>query len=187
MRVAIHQSHYLPWLAYFDKIAHADLFVVLDDVQFTKNGWQNRNKIKTSQGWSYLTVPVAEHLGQTIAEVAVDTRADWARSHWRSLEMNYSRAPFFAAHRAFFAELFAARWSHLWQLNQYLLGYCLDTLGLRTPVVRSSDLGVRGEATTRLIEICRAVGADSYLTGACALSTYLDRLCRRGPAGQPCR
>jgi hypothetical protein len=174
MRIAIHQSHYLPWQAYFDKIARADLFVVLDDVQFTKNGWQNRNKIKTPQGGIYLTVPVRAHRGQRIADVAIDPNRDWARRHWRSLQMSYGRAPFFGWHREALEGLYTTEWPDLLSLNQALLLYCLRALEIATPVVRSSDLSVGGESTMRLIEICRAVGADSYLTGACALDAYLD-------------
>ena len=76
MLVSIHQPHYLPWLRYLDKIARSDLFILLDDVQYEKNGFQNRNKIKTAQGWAYLTVPVQKPTRRTIRETEIDNRRD---------------------------------------------------------------------------------------------------------------
>ena len=96
MLVAIHQPHYLPWLRYFEKIARSDLFIVLDDVQYTKNGFQNRGKIKTAQGWIYLTVPVQKPLQRSIREIEIDPRSGWRDKHRRALEMSYGKAPFFA-------------------------------------------------------------------------------------------
>src|SRR5438128_11507779 len=94
--VAIHQPHYLPWLRYFAKIARSDLFIVLDDVQYEKNGFQNRSKIKTAQGWMYLTVPAQKPLQRCIREIEIDPRSNWRDKHRRALEMNYGKARFFA-------------------------------------------------------------------------------------------
>ena len=85
MVVAVHQPHYLPWLGYFEKMDQADVFVVLDTVQFEKNGWQNRNKIKTAQGWQWLTVPVMHKFGQRLGQVKLDQRSDWRKKHWMAL------------------------------------------------------------------------------------------------------
>ena len=93
--VAIHQPQYLPYTGFFHKIAHADIFVHLDNVQFQKNGLQNRNKIRTQQGWQWLTVPVAHHFGQLILDVQLDAGGTWPLKHWNALATNYSRAPFF--------------------------------------------------------------------------------------------
>ena len=80
MRVGIHQPHYQPWLRYFQKIAASDVFILLDDVDYTKNGWQNRNKIKGPDGWLYLTVPVSSSLGMLIKDVPI-ANTSWASSH----------------------------------------------------------------------------------------------------------
>src|SRR5713101_6095158 len=95
MLVAIHQSHYLPWLRYFEKIARSDVFIVLDDVQYEKNGFQNRNKIKTAQGWTYLTVPVLKPTARPITEIEIDNGTPWRAKHRRTLELSYCKAPYF--------------------------------------------------------------------------------------------
>src|SRR5437870_12694072 len=92
MKVAIHQPQYLPWLGYLAKWAEADVFVFLDTVQFEKNGWQNRNRIKTAAGPQWLTVPVRARLGTAIADVAIDTVQPWAPRHLRAIELAYRRA-----------------------------------------------------------------------------------------------
>jgi hypothetical protein len=182
MLAAIHQLHYLPWLRYFEKIARADIFVALDDVQYTKNGFQNRNKIKQAGGWMYLTVPVKAHAGQLLSEVEVAQVNHWNTSHWRAIETNYRRAPFFDDHAAALRAIYGRPWTHLNDLNWGLLTYVRAALGIGTPVVRSSELAVRacpersrmGEATDRLVAICRAVGADRYYSGSYAADAYLD-------------
>ena len=94
MRVTIHQPQYLPWLGYVDKIDRADVFVVLDSVQFKKNEWQNRNRIRTAQGWQWLTVPVRHRFGQKIQDVVIEESSGWRERHLRALGIHYSRAPF---------------------------------------------------------------------------------------------
>jgi hypothetical protein len=174
MLVAIHQSHYLPWLRYFEKIARSDLFVVLDDVQYTKNGFQNRGKIKTAQGWSYLTVPVRKPLQRSIREIEIDPQSSWREKHRRALEMSYGKAPFFADHWPEIAAVYDREWTHLAALNRALLDVLLRQLEIHTPVVYSSELPTSGRNTERLAELCHAVGGDTYLSGRHALQAYLD-------------
>lgn len=173
MIVAIHQPHYLPWLRYLAKMARADVFVLLDDVQYTKNGWQNRNRIKTANGWAYLTVPVHGHPTDRIVDVRVaDDR--WRARHWRSLQAAYGRAPYFRRHAAFFEEFYAQDWTWLVDVNLTSLEYLRSALGLRTPLVRASTLGVPGQGTERLVRICHSLGATVYLSGAYAAGNHLD-------------
>ena len=172
--VAIHQLHYLPWLRYMEKIATADLFVLLDDVQYTKNGFQNRNKMKHAQGWMYLTVPVKERAGQCLHEVEIPSGIGWGKKHWHALELNYRRAPYFEEHAEALREIYSRSWTHLNPLNWELLTYLCSAMGIETPLVRSSQLGVDGIGTERLIQICRALGADRYYSGSHAADVYLD-------------
>lgn len=173
MIVAIHQPHYLPWLRYMAKMALADIFVFLDDVQYTKNGWQNRNRIKTANGWTYLTVPVHASVGDRILDVRVaDDR--WRVQHWRSLQAAYGRAPYFRAHARFFEQFYAAPWERLVDLNLASLDYLRSALGVRTPWVPASSLGVNGEGSQRLLRICKELGATVYLSGAYAATNHLD-------------
>jgi hypothetical protein len=174
MLAAIHQLHYLPWLRYIEKIDRADVFVALDDVQYTKNGFQNRNKIKNAAGWMYLTVPIKERAGQRLDEVEIAEVNGWNERHWRALQSNYGRAPYFKKYARPLAEIYGRSWTHLNPLNWEMLTYLCSALGIDTPLVRSSRLGVEGKATQRLIQICRAVGADRYYSGSYAAQTYLD-------------
>lgn len=174
MIVAAHQLHYLPWLRYFHKMAGCDTFVILDNIQFNKNGWQNRNKIKTPAGESILTVPVRHRFQQLLSEVEIDSQQAWQRKHWKSIEGAYRKAPFFKEHEPFFRKVYEKKWQRLNDLNHEMLTYLLKALGIRTPILRSSELPLKGEATERLISLCKAVGARAYLTGAYAAEVYLD-------------
>ncbi|HIJ74266.1 MAG TPA: WbqC family protein [Candidatus Hydrogenedentes bacterium] len=174
MLVGIHQLHYLPWLRYFEKIARVDVFIALDNIQFTKNGWQNRNKIKTASGEALLTVPVYAQLGQTLDAILINDGVPWRKKHWRTIEQNYKKAPFFAQHCRFLEETYGQPWHRLNALNRHLLDYFLAALGIRTPVRLSSELDVPGTATERLVNLVRAVGGTRYYTGAFALDAYLD-------------
>src|SRR5262245_40858908 len=113
MLVSIHQPHYLPWTPYFAKIARSDRFVLLDDVQYEKNGFQNRNKIKTPQGWAYLTIPVRRPTARPIREIEIDRATNWQVKHRRALELNYRRAPFFECYWPDLARLYERDWDRL--------------------------------------------------------------------------
>lgn len=174
MVVAIHQPHYLPWLRYFGKIACCDAFVLLDDAQYEKNGFQNRNKIKTADGWSYLTVPVSKPTQRPIREIAIAPGSDWREKHRRALELHYRKAPAFERYWGELAELYEQEWTHLAPLNRAQLELFMRQLGLNTPVYSSGELPTSATGTERLVELCRAVGATAYLTGAYALTGYLE-------------
>lgn len=165
--VAIHQPQYLPYLGFFHKIAHCDAFVALDHVQFQKNGLQNRNRIKTgtTEGTQWITVPVRQKLGQAINEVQMDAASAWPRKHWNALLSNYSRAPFFAHYGEKLRELLFAGYDNLSHLNMALTAWCMEALQIHTPVFLSSQLAPEGNATSLLLNICRSLGADAYLSG----------------------
>ena len=164
--VAIHQPHYLPWLGYLAKWAAADVFVFLDTVQYEKNGWQNRNRIKTGAGPRWLTVPVHARLGTPIAEVTVDARQPWAARHRRAIEEAYAGAPYLARHREALDGLYASPWERLAPLALASAEWLGRAAGVATPARLASTLGVTAaDPTERLIGLCRAVGADTYLAG----------------------
>lgn len=174
MLVGIHQLHYLPWLRYVEKIAHCDVFVVLDNIQFNKNGWQNRNRLKTASGQTLLTVPVHARAGQTLDQVRIADNNGWKQKHWRTLEQNYKKAPCFNQYAPFFEEIYDTDWTHLNDLNRKMLEYFITALGIDTRIVHASSLNVPGDATERLLNIIRAVDGDTYYSGAFALDAYLD-------------
>ncbi len=174
MIVGIHQLHYLPWLRYIHKILSSDVFIVLDNIQYNKNGHQNRNRIKTPQGAATLTVPVFDRLGQRLDEVAIDNKGPWARKHWRSIAQHYRNAPYFPRYADWLEEVYSQPWVYLNDLNRSLLTGVLLRLEIETPVVYASELKVPGEATERLIQLIHAVKGDTYLSGAHAVDSYLD-------------
>lgn len=165
MIVAIHQPQYLPWIGYFDKLDRADVFVLLDNVQYKKNEWQNRNRIRTSQGWQWITVPVLYHYPEKIDAVKINNTTDWRRKHLNALVYNYSKAPFFEEHRLFFEETFSCHWENLVEINVHILQYLNRALGINKEIVLASSLALREEPTERLVDICKHVQADTYLSG----------------------
>ncbi len=169
MIVAIHQPQYLPWLPYFDKADTCDVFVYLDNVQYQKNGLQNRNQIKSATGATWLTVPVHATLSKTIAETTiVDSR--WKKKHVGTIEMSYARAP----HLRWFSEqlkpVLERDWNLLSELNIAVTDLMLESLGIQCKRVRASDLHVSGAADDLVLSICEAVGAQVYLSGRGAQS-----------------
>lgn len=172
-RVSIHQPHYLAWLPYLGKIVHSDCFVLLDDVEFTRNGYQNRNRIKTSQGPLVLTVPVKQKLAQKILEVEVPDNG-WRKKHWASIQQAYRKAPYFERYQKEVETFFADPWPNLADPVCAMLEWLVQALGGQVRVVRSSALKVSSASTQRLVDIVRALGGTSYLSGSHALQAYLD-------------
>jgi WbqC-like protein family len=173
MRVTIHQPQFLPWLGYLDKIDQSDLFVVLDNVQFKKNEWQNRNRIRTAQGWQWLTVPIRQQFGQLLNQVRTNPEVDWASKHWRALEMHYAHATHAEQYLKGLRNIYDQRWDRLVDLNLAVLRWLLETFRITTRLCLASELKLRDDPTDRLIDVCREVGADEYLAGPGA-ADYMD-------------
>ncbi len=171
---AILQPSYLPWLGFFEQMTRADVFVYLDDVQYTKNDWRNRNRVKTANGPTWLTVPVATagKLEQRIFEAEVSD-ITFGRRHRRTVESAYAKAPFRASADGLF-ELWSTPPSNLVDLNLAAIEWARTHLSITTPVVRSSTLGItETDANLRLVKICNHIGADNFYEGASG-SNYLD-------------
>jgi hypothetical protein len=171
MKVAIHQPQYLPWLGYFDKIDKADAFVLLDTVQYKKNEWQNRNKIKSVTGWQWMTVPVTYRFPQRIHEVEIDNSTRWWEDHWKSLVTNYSKAAYWWTLRVSWETAFreaGRKYEKLTDLNCSWVKALALLLGIKTPIyVASMDLPRFPDMPDeRLIGICKHFKADTYLSGS---------------------
>jgi hypothetical protein len=169
MKIAIHQPHYLPWLGYFAKWTAADLFLFLDTVQYEKNGWQNRNWIKTREGPRWLTVPVRAKLGTPIRDVLVDASQKWRARHLATIENAYSGARAWRRHREELHAFYGRAWDHLAPVAIASAEWLAGTLGVTTPTRLASEIELppeaQADATARLVGLCRAVGADTYLAG----------------------
>ncbi len=176
MLVTIHQPEHLPWPGFFDKLRQADLFVLLDTCQFAKDDFQNRNRIKTPNGPTWLTVPVYKtgRSEQMINEVEICNDRNWRQRCWSLMRQNYGRAPYFNDHAPFFADLYRHDWRSLVELNIAIITYLAEQFGHGGRFVRASELGIseRGPTTVNLA-ICQAAGASVYLSGR-AGRTYLD-------------
>jgi hypothetical protein len=173
MKVAIHQPQYLPWLGYLEKIDAADLFVLLDTVQFKKHEWQNRNRIRAKDGWQWLTVPIVDRFPERIDAVETNPRVPWARKQAQALRLQYGRAPFWEPLGPALLALLSRPWASLRDLNVEAIEILCALLGITTPRVLASTLPAREDPTDRLIDLCRAVGGTEYLAGQ-AGPEYMD-------------
>jgi hypothetical protein len=182
MIVAVHQPQYLPWLGYFDKINQADVFCFLDNVQYKKNEWQNRNRIKTSQGWQWVTVPVFYRFPQKIDEVTINNAVNWRRKHFQALITNYTKAPYFQEYINFFEDTYSRNWERLSDLNIYLVEKLCEKLNIQPGATAlASKLSLREDPTDRLIDICLSLGGDTYLSGQAGLNyMHLERFKENG-------
>src|SRR3989338_4093764 len=133
MLVAAHQPNYLPYCGFFHKIAHCDVFVIIDTVQFVKNGafaWQHRNRVRSNNGWMWLTVPVLTKgkSAQKINEVEIMNDINWRHKHWQSIYQNYKKAPHFYKYSDFFEHIYKTKWDRLLDLNMKMIFYLLKVL-----------------------------------------------------------
>ena len=179
MIVAAHQPAYLPWLGYLDKIAKADLFVVMDDLQFEAQNFQNRQRVRLCDGPTWVVVPL-EHGAQSdrICDKRIDNAGNpkqhWQPRTWRTLEINYRRAPFFDRYADELRAVYTRPWTSLVELDLHLLELARRWLDITTPMVRSSQLGLVGAKTDRILDMCRKLDARAYLSGRGGSSGYLD-------------
>jgi len=167
MRLAILQPAYLPWIGYFDQIAQSDAFVFYDDVQFDKQSWQNRNQIKTPQGTQWLSVPVHTRNKPQIKDILIDNHKDWRKDHLKSIQVNYSRAPFFEKYIWILDAIYSISWERLAVLDTTLIELINKFLGIETPLFFSSKLDIPHTGQVqRLIDICQHFGANEFLEGS---------------------
>ncbi|MDE2235441.1 MAG: WbqC family protein [Gammaproteobacteria bacterium] len=173
-KVAILQSNYIPWKGYFDLINSVDEFILYDEMQYTKNDWRNRNRIKTAQGVQWLTIPVKqESLSQTIRETR--TAADnWGSKHAKTLMLNYGRSRCFRKFWPLFEPLYIdGRENFLSKINFEFIRTINDILGIDTHITWSSNYRLLGDRSERLVSLCEQADADEYITGPSALD-YMD-------------
>lgn len=170
--VAIHQPQYLPTLRYFAKAAACDIFVHLDTVQFQREGYQNRNMVKTAQGARLLTVPVTANLQTPIAEAAIADQR-WVDKHSKTLIQEYGKAPYYSWLRDEFLPLLQSGFTKLAELNIATTDWCCRRLGIECRQLRASELSVTGTKTDLVVDICQAVGAGTYYSGTGARA-YLE-------------
>ena len=167
-----HQPNYMPYPGFFEKIARSDQFLIVDHVQFVKRGpfgWIHRNRIRTEggDGWSWLTIPVLTKgkFHQSIRETAIDNASSWGKKHWKTIEWNYRKASYYSEYASDIVAIYDQKWDWLIDLTEEWIRVILGWLGLEREMKRTSDLNVDGKATDMVVDMCRKVGADGYLSG----------------------
>lgn len=174
MKVGIHQPQYLPWLPYFIKIAKCDIFIILDNVNFQKNGLQNRNQIKTDKGYQWLTVPVEHKLGQKINEIKINNRLNWSKKHIKSITHHYSRSKYYEMYINDFKRIYKMNWDNLVDVNMEFINLILKILKIKTKIIKSSTINAEGSSSQLILNICKRVDATTYIAGMGA-KNYLNQ------------
>jgi len=165
--VAIHQPEYLGWLGFYGKMLRADYFVLLDTVQFIKRGFLHRNRIRTARGGQWLTIPVRTRgrFTQAIAATDIDPTAHWRRTHVKTIEYHYRRAPYFDDVWPRLRPLYDCSPSRLTAFTVPIIEAVREMLDITTPMVRAGELKASGHSTELLVNLTRAAGGDAYLSG----------------------
>lgn len=172
--VSILQPGYIPWLGFFEQLHRCDIFVLLDDVQFTKNDWRNRNRIKTNNGVQWLTVPVQHKHGQIIKDVIVDSQTGWRKKHTQSITSFYGKSKHFREYSDGLFSILAKDSKYLADIDVEIIMWLKESLGIPSEVVKSSDLHLSSDDKQyRLVEICRIFHASRFYEGGSG-KAYID-------------
>lgn len=165
MVISIHQPDYIPYLGYFYKLAKSDKFVYLDDAQYSNDNMHNWNKIKTPQGELRLKIPVENHLGDLINAVRTRDELKWKDKQLKTIEMNYGKAPYFAEIFPQFKELLLKDYTDIAQMNIAINTWIAKSFGMKAEFYRSSQMNIDSVREERVIDICVALGGDTYISG----------------------
>ena len=175
-KVAILQSNYIPWKGYFDMISLVDEFILYDDMQYTRRDWRNRNKIKTPNGLTWLTIPV-EVKGKYFQKIneTVISEAKWAKDHWATIKQFYSKAPFFKEYKDVFENFYMnTQEQYLSIVNYELIMIVNKILGIETKISWSSDYEVVDGKTERLLSLVQQANGTEYVSGPAAKDYIID-------------
>ena len=168
-RIMVLQPGYLPWLGFFDMLYKSEALVYHTDLQYDKCSWRNRNRIRTKDGWAWLSVPVyiKGHSKDKILDIKIDNTKKWRKRHMNLVTENYKNAPFFERYIGNFEDIIKKDWDFLVDLDFALINWLMDELHLKKKLIYSHDLSLNGQRSTyRLIKICKQLGADTYLSGS---------------------
>ncbi len=169
MIVAALQPGYLPWVGFFDLMKRCDLFIVEDNLQYTKQDWRNRNRIRTAKDFAYLTVPVKRVASTArINEVEIDNGQAWGRRHWNLLRQNYAKAPYWKDYAPFIEDAFKREWNILLDLDMHFVEFLAKEFGIATPCKMLSDIPVTfgPDKTKSLVDLLKAVGGHTFREGS---------------------
>jgi hypothetical protein len=162
--ITIHQPNFLPYLGFFDKCDYSDVLVLYNSTQFKKNDFQNRNKLRTKNGWVWLTVPVSYKFGSAIKDVQINN-VKWKRNHIKSIELNYAKSDYYHLYIDKIKEIYNKEWLYLADLNIELIRFFLRELGINVQIVLSNELEINTNSTQALVDICKKLSANEYISG----------------------
>lgn len=167
MIVTIHQPEHLPWLGFIQKVSMADVFVILDTVQFRKNYFQNRNRILTANGPAWLTVPVTKHpLDTPIKDIRINNNTQWQKKYLKSIYYNYIKSAYFEKYMAALENLISLEYHYLSDLNTAIIEWLLTEFKVQTKIVKASEIiATEAKNDMLLLEICSILGAQTYISG----------------------
>lgn len=172
-KVTIHQPETYPWLGFFNKMMLADEYVILDNVQFRKNYFQNRNQFLTRQGSVFLTIPVDFKNHKIIKDITIKYDTNWQSKHLNTIKQSYGKSKYFDLHISFFEMLYSQRFDHLIDFNMTIIKYVREIFHISSPLLKASALSVEGSSTELLLNICTERGASVYISGRDGRN-YLD-------------
>ena len=167
MRGVILQPNYIPWYGYFELINTSDVFIFLDDAQYTRRDWRNRNKIKTENGTKWLTIPVIKEDRDSllIKDVMIDNTTNWGKSHYDTLKHYYSKAPYWILYDELLKEMYFTKWNKLSEFDIEFIIRISSILGIESKFHSSSEIKVDGIKEQKLINICQKFGISTYISG----------------------
>jgi len=172
--IGIHQPGYLPWLGFFKKMLNSNIFVYFDDVSFVKNNYYNRNLIKTNVGPLQLTIPIKMKKESKINDVKIDFTQKWQLKHKKSIRNNYSKTKYFNNYINFIEELYEKKFEKLIDVNTELIEFLKKEFSIKSKTIFSSELNVTGSASERILEICKLLDAEKYITGTVWAKKFLN-------------
>ena len=165
MKAVIHQPNYFPYSGFFHKLSLVDTFVMMDDTQYDKK-FTNRNKIIVPNGWTWITVPIKKELKFLSNQfIEINNDLDWKKNHWEKIQRSYANTKFFNLYKDYFNSLYHKEWNSLFELNYETLTKTIDWLGLKIEIIKESELNTSGTSTERLVNICKSIGAETYVSG----------------------
>lgn len=168
MILTAHQPNYLPWLGLFHKISLADVFVSFDATQYEPKTWTNRAQVKTADGPLMLSVPVLRkgYREKPMYELRINDQPPWRRKHWQTITNAYGKAPHFDELAPFFEELYEREWETLADLNEHVIRWVLDRLGIEVRLERARDHDFKGGKSDLVLDMALSLGADTYIFGS---------------------
>lgn len=165
MKATIHQPQYFPYPGFFHKLSLSDVFIIMDDAQYDKR-FTNRNKIMATNGWIWLTIPInKDHKFLANSDVQINNDVSWRDVHWKKIYHSYANTRYFKKYETFFKSIYEKEWTSLFKLNFETLQKIMDILSIKVQIIKSSELNVTGTSTEKLVNLCKAVGADTYVSG----------------------